>query len=229
MIPKIIHQVWSGSLPDFLKEWSKSWREYNPDWKYEFWDDDRMNSFIEEYFPEYVEVYNNFPYNVQRWDAIRYLFLWKMGGMYVDFDSECLEPIEGLFRGKDCCFSLEPHANPEFKDIPYLSNALMACSSEHPFMLQIIKKVFSGEPCSYPVDDKFFHVLSTTGPLVVTNTYDEYSYKDDIYLIPAELVAPFSIKEIGLIMTGIKNDLFEEKLQKARAIHYFLGTWRKNE
>ncbi|WP_246867052.1 glycosyltransferase [Parabacteroides distasonis] len=33
---------------------------------------------------------------MQRWDAIRYLILYRMGGMYVDFDYQSLERMENL-------------------------------------------------------------------------------------------------------------------------------------
>jgi len=58
-IPKIIHQIWSGiddPLPDFLKKWGQTWKEFHPDWQYEFWDNDRMNAFIREFYPEFVDV-----------------------------------------------------------------------------------------------------------------------------------------------------------------------------
>ena len=232
VIPKIIHQIWSGvksPLPDFMKEWGQSWIKHNPAWQYELWENDRMNSFIREYFPEYVDVYNRFPYDVQRWDAIRYLILWKMGGMYVDFDYECLESFEDILQGKECCFSMEPddHLNPKNEKTPYFfNNAIIACIAKHPFIHTIIKEVFSGKECEYRVDDKFHYVMGSTGPLRLVDIYEKYERKDEIYLIPAELVSPFGIGEIRVILSGIKNRYLEEKLQKARAIHYFLGTWR---
>ena len=91
-IPKIIHQVWEGKttpLPDFLCKLGKSWRDKNPDWEYVYWDKARMDSFVHEYYPFYMDIYNKFPYDVMRWDVIRYMILYKIGGLYVDFDYEC--------------------------------------------------------------------------------------------------------------------------------------------
>lgn len=124
---------------------------------------------------------------------------------------------------------MEPdvHLHPRDRRTPYFfCNALMACTPEHPFMLFVVKEVFLGKKCAYPVEDKFHYVMNTTGPHFLVNTYEKYDHKDEIYLIPAELVSPFGISEIGLIMNGFKNEYFEEKLQKAKAIHYFLGSWR---
>jgi mannosyltransferase OCH1-like enzyme len=235
MIPKIIHQLWSDTgypLPGFLKEWSKTWKEHHPAWQYEFWDNSRMNSFIHEFFPEYVDTYDRFPYDIQRWDAIRYLILWQMGGMYVDFDYECLESFEDILSGKECCFSMEPdsHLFPEGKKIPYnFNNAMMACMPRHPFMQLAIQEAFSKKVSAYPVSDQFHYVLSTTGPYMLIRNYEKYEQKDEIYLIPAEWVSPFGIGELKLILNGAKNEHFEKKLQTAKAIHYFLGNWQRTK
>ena len=74
MIPKIIHQVWEGRteyLGDTYKSLSETWKKFNPDWVYEFWDENRMDNFIYDYFPEMVDIYFGYPYGIQRWHAIR--------------------------------------------------------------------------------------------------------------------------------------------------------------
>ena len=74
-IPKIIHQVWSGidkPLPKLSHVLGNTWKRDYPEWDYILWDNDKMNSFVQEYYPQYWEAYNLFPYNIQRWDAIRY-------------------------------------------------------------------------------------------------------------------------------------------------------------
>jgi mannosyltransferase OCH1-like enzyme len=80
-IPKIIHQIWSGidePLPEIFRQFGETWKEHHPTWKYEFWDNERMITFVKKYYPQYWDTYNTFPYNIQRWDAIRYLILYKM-------------------------------------------------------------------------------------------------------------------------------------------------------
>ena len=148
--------------------------------------------------------------------------------MYVDFDYECMEPFDDIVDGKECCFSLEPACHLQLNDKrnPYFfNNALMACAPSNPFMLAIIEEVFSGKECEYPASNKFAHVMNTTGPHKLVNIYENYANKDDIYLIPADLVSPFGISDLRLIFSGFKSDLFDAKLQNAKAIHYFLGSW----
>jgi len=41
------------------------------------------------------------------------------------------------------------------------------------------------------------------------------------------LVSPFGMKEIKLLSTGITNEYFKEKSKKAKAVHYFWGSWKR--
>jgi len=41
-------------------------------------------------YPDYVEKLNSYKYDVQRWAMIRYLIFYMFGGIYVNFDYECL-------------------------------------------------------------------------------------------------------------------------------------------
>lgn len=230
-IPKIIHQIWSGEnkpLPDFFKALGDSWKENHPDWEYKVWDHDKMIEFVEKYYPLYLIPYQNFKYDVQRWDAIRYLILYQMGGVYVDFDYECLEPLDSLLTGKKCCFAQEPpeHARMFGKE-SYFNNALIAVIPGHPYVLQLIKRVFRADTRTY--SNKMAEVLQTTGPLMLMEEYELYPGKEDIYLIPAEYVSPFTKKQVNEYRTGNlsseKLEIMEKSLEKAYAVHYFMGTW----
>ena len=111
MIPHIIHQVWEGKtelLPEQFMQFAETWKENHPAWQYEFWEKKRMDTFVRKYYPEFAGTYFGYRYDVQRWDAIRYLILYKMGGVYVDFDYECLEPMDTYIFEKSCCLGLEP-------------------------------------------------------------------------------------------------------------------------
>ena len=138
-VPKIIHQVWegrNGDKPDkLLIQLAETWKSENPEWEYRFWGAKDIDQFLLSYFPEFIEKYNNFRYDVQRWDAIRYLILYKIGGVYADLDYECLEPLEWLFGTKNCCLGLDPMEHSRCFNKPYIiSNAFMAVSPYHPFL-----------------------------------------------------------------------------------------------
>lgn len=227
-IPKIIHQVWEGNtipLPDFLYELGKSWRNKHPDWEYIYWDKARMDSFVHDYYPFYMDIYNKFPYDVMRWDVIRYMILYKIGGLYVDFDYECLESIEPILGEWNCCLGLEPQQHGDlFNRKQVLGNALMASVAKNSFLKNVLEHVFSQR--TNDVSNRFFYVLNATGPFMLTDVYDVYDDKENIYLIPEEYVSPFTKNDVVLYMNDlVDEDVLEKKLDKAVAVHYFFGTW----
>jgi mannosyltransferase OCH1-like enzyme len=231
-IPRIIHQIWSGidePLPKRFKILGATWKEYHPGWRYEFWDNERINNFILENYPQYMTLYNQLKYNIQRWDVIRYLILYKIGGVYVDFDYECIAPLDNLLEKKICCFSSEPieHAMSFGKGI-YFNNALMSSVPKNLFMKLIIENIFNPAKEIKEYSDKMIEVLETTGPFLLTHLYESYDKKEDIYIIPAELVSPLSKTDVALFLQtqdASMNEWLEKKLEKAVAIHYFIGGW----
>ena len=236
-IPKMIHQVWSDKirpLPLFFQELSETWKSIYPDWEYVFWDDEKMDSFIKDYYPEYYFYYQSFPFDVQRWDTVRYLFLYKFGGMYVDFDYEAIEPLDDIIQHHICCFASEPkkHAQLFGKDF-YLNNGLIITTPNHPFIQKIINCVMSKYPASIVYKNILEEVLLTTGPHMLTDLYDSYENKQDLFIIPSDIVAPLNKTEV---VNYIYNEdvsleirmILEKKIEKAKAIHYFVGSWYKS-
>jgi len=228
MIPKIIHQVWEGRqnpLSDFYTQLSGTWKEHHPAWQYKFWDGDRMDAFVREHFPDFAGTYFGYRYPVQRWDTIRYLILFKIGGMYVDFDYECLESFDDLITENGTCFfAMEPdeHRRALGKTLCF-NNALMATSPGHPFFKHIIEHLTS-TPFSYS-GNKVHDVLTSTGPLMLSNLYENYK-GTDVRILPADQVSPWSQREVRNFVAGIADEeLLEKKLEKAIAIHYFWGSW----
>lgn len=229
MIPRIIHQTWEGRthyLGDHYSMLSDTWKEHHPDWKYEFWDGTRMDDFVYNYFPEMIDLYFGYQYNIQRWHVIRYLILYQMGGMYVDFDYECLECFDNYIKDESkCYFAIEPEQHfQSFGRGKYINNALMISPPGHPFFKYIISHLYSSS-ISYR-GDKYLEVLNTTGSLMLTKLYREYTDTRALAILPSERVSPFSRDEIQDYIHGKANEkLLNRKLKKAYAIHYFLNSW----
>lgn len=230
MIPKVIHQVWEGRkdpLPDFYRQLGETWKEHHPDWRYEFWDGDRMEAFVAGNYPHLKDAYSNFKYNIQRWDVIRYLILYKMGGMYVDFDYECLASFDDYISGDgNCYFAMEPEDHCiNFFGRDTFNNALMATCPGHYFFEKIIGHIFfeSKYICK---NNKVRDVHATTGPVMLTELYSDYPNKENIILWPEELVSPWSKIEVRDVMNKSADEHnMEKKLENAIAIHYFFSLW----
>ena len=229
-IPKIIHQIWSGidgPLPKHFKILGKTWRKTYPDWKYIQWDNKMMNDFIKKEYPQYWDVYTRFHYNIQRWDAIRYLILDKIGGMYVDFDYESLEPMDELIKDKECCFSLEPDIHSPKPGEKFFNNAMMLSVPGHPFMKKIVSSVFSEKSLEWDWRDKGACIMNTAGPEKLVSLYKalDEEEKKRIFLIPAKYVSPFDRYQLQKFWSGEWSDDLEHCLDEAYAVHYFFNTW----
>ena len=226
-IPRIIHQIYedmSGPTP-LLRGISQSWKELNPDWEYRFWNKKDIDAFLGMYYPDLIPIYQAFPYDVQRWDAVRYLILYKIGGLYVDMDYECTENISPLLCETECAMGMEPRGNAVLRRMPYIvGNAFMATVPGHPYFKELIDAVFhdnKNRGALYPERS----ILDTTGPYMTTRVYDNSKYKEQVSLIPAELVAPLTRDEVLKVMDDEISEGLANKIENSFAIHYFLGSW----
>lgn len=230
MIPKTIHQIWEGeTLSELYELFGKTWKEQHPDWRYEFWNGERMATFIKDHYPLLANFYFEFPYNIQRWDVIRYLILYQIGGMYIDFDYECIDSVDRYIDGNNkCYFSMEPEDHcVNFFGCDTFSNALMVSCPGHPFFKKIIDHIFFESKYVY-TNNKIHDVHATTGPVMLRELYKNYPFKDEIVLWPAELASAWSKSDVENFIKGTAEDLLEKKLEKAFAVHYFFSSWAKN-
>lgn len=227
---KIIHQVWEGKrepLPDFFIALGNTWRDKHPNWEYVYWDKQKMDAFVDNYFSRYRSIYDNLLYDVQRWDVIRYMILYQQGGLYEDFDYECLFSLEGLLDEENCCFGVEAkiHAGQIGKEC-IVGNALMYSEPGHPFMKKVLERSLSITHSSSM--DKASYVLNTTDPFMLTDLYETNKNQDSVVLLPSDLIFPLSRDEITLYIEGkIDEELLNSKLEKAIAVHYYFGSWTK--
>ena len=225
-IPRIIHQIYedpAGPSEGLLKL-AETWKEHHPTWEYRFWGRKEIEDFLTTEFPDFVPTYRAYPFNVQRWDAIRYLILYKIGGLYVDLDYECLEPLDSLLNDALCCMGMEPTVNAITHDKSMIiGNALMASVPNHLYFEAMIKDMKNGE--KYSTLSKSLQIMETTGPFMTTRLYEDYPNKDEITLLPAELVAPLTVFEVRDMASGLESSYLEDKVEKCFAIHYFGGSW----
>ena len=115
-IPKIIHQIWLGTLPipsSYLK-CMETIKEKHPTWEYKLWTDDNLPTdfILKESFEGNNLVADdmgnpNDPCSIGRLknnyarkaDVLRLSLLWHFGGVYMDVDMEALKPIDDLLTG----------------------------------------------------------------------------------------------------------------------------------
>ncbi|MFP5079120.1 glycosyltransferase family 32 protein [Pedobacter sp. JCM 36344] len=159
-IPKIIHQTFKDKNLPFITRWHIGrFLKRNPEYRYEFYDDERIEHFIaEEYDQETLKLYRRLNIGAAKADFFRYAVLYKKGGIYLDIDSG----ISGLLRNfinSDDVAIITREGDPNL----FAQWALIFAPS-HPFLkktMEIIKDNIVTN--KYPND-----VHKMTGPSVYT-------------------------------------------------------------
>ena len=228
-IPKIIHQIWvnENELPDTFSELVKTWKENHPNWEYRLWDEKAIKDLITTHFSEFLPYYEAFEHDIQRWHSARYLILLHWGGLYVDIDSECFAPIDLLLSNSSCCVGMEPEAGTmEYNKQRVAGNAFVASVSGHSYLKAIIEDIQTNFHRQFsPIP--FYQIMESTGSFLTSRVYNTHSEKEDITLIPAELVTPLTSQEVRLILHGEATQEIEGKLEKAFVLHYALRMWQR--
>lgn len=105
-IPTIIHQIWLGSpVPEVYEPYMRSWQEKHPTWEYHLWTDENVDTV----FPLYNQFYYDRAENHgMKSDILRWELLYRFGGLYVDMDYECLNPLDELHYAYDFYTGIQP-------------------------------------------------------------------------------------------------------------------------
>jgi mannosyltransferase OCH1-like enzyme len=94
-IPKIIHYI----APADRSRWHPIWNRCYPSWKQHFaefqhhlWEDhEEINQFVRQHYPDFYEMFMEFPAHIMRVDFVRFCLLHHFGGIYADMDMFCYQ------------------------------------------------------------------------------------------------------------------------------------------
>lgn len=115
----------------------------NPNFTVRIWTDDDLDELPifdrETYFGKWKNAL------AARKDYMQYNVLYEYGGIFLDVDFLCLEPLDELAWRYSYFSSLEPPV--DFMELPLSSNAMIGASRHSPVMLKMIKdwEVYSGK------------------------------------------------------------------------------------
>ena len=104
------------------------------DIEYKLWGLKECEKLVYQEFPEYIDLWKNFRYEIQRVDFIRYCILYQFGGLYIDCDIRPVKNLELVF--KDKLFFV--HWSNDEKKLPY--NAVMGAHQGQELFLDILKE-----------------------------------------------------------------------------------------
>lgn len=164
-IPKVIYQTFKTHKLPLLTRWHiHTMKKNNPGYAYEFFDDERIESFIQREFGDTIHaLYKRIAIGAARADVFRYAILYKRGGVYLNIDSLINGKLDDFITPEDEAI-LSAEANPGL----YVQWAL-AYGPGHPFLKRTLEKVFDNLTNNrYPND-----VHKMTGPTAYTAAVNE--------------------------------------------------------
>ena len=192
-IPKNVMLTWKDrNIPD---KWSLGYstvRLHLPDWKIHFLDDEGLRNVVKDNFPKYLDVYDNFPYNIQRVDFSRYAWLYIHGGIYKDLDLVLKRDISSYFEQGDLFLVSSGNIGSS------LTNCIMGSKKNHPFWIEMMEHAIL--PAEKFALGKHWKVMMRTGPLGVSKVAKETEYA--YVMLPRKLFLPLSVCDIGKIDPG---------------------------
>ena len=206
-IPKIIHQIWLGSpLPEEFIALQETWIQHHLDrgWSYKLWTDEDVAQ-LGLYNQEFYDATDN--YGVKS-DIVRWELLYRFGGVYIDTDYECLQPLDELHYTYDFYTALQP-LDTLFVQ---LGAALVGSIPGHPLL----------KHCIETIKDDWHHkgAPKKTGPVHFTKSFHAMAGKNGTQDIafPAMYFYPLGCRET--------MDNRDEWIQQgAFAVHWWAKSW----
>ncbi|APB98204.1 tetratricopeptide repeat protein [Polynucleobacter asymbioticus] len=128
-IPISIIQFWDNKVvPLGIEEIMQSWRNLNPSSRYQLFDDQSAQQFIQtHHLPDILRAFRMANHPAMRSDLFRLAYLYEFGGIYADADDLCINPIDQFIGGGiDLILVQEPTGS--------IGNNFLAASPKHPFI-----------------------------------------------------------------------------------------------
>lgn len=136
--PQIIHQIFlTEGRPSKLTKYEpaiESCRSMHSNWTHNLWTDESAAIFMAEHYPDIFPHYRGYKQSIQRANILRYALLEHFGGVYVDVDVTCLQPLDDLLHLP----FLTPGAYPAG-----VNNAFILSRPGHGFLRHLLEGVES--------------------------------------------------------------------------------------
>lgn len=205
-----IIQTWkTKNVPAYYHGYINKITNLHPQWNYMFFDDNAIVDFMKSKMPEYINVFNNLPYTIQKIDFFRYLAIYYYGGVYLDLDMDISHNFDNLMNSTVCSFPIEiknvsDHVLKLQNNDILIGNYAFYSPPRHPFLKNIIDNIVSPVISDKDINiaqsqhtdsSKDVFVYHTTGPILVSYTYNTFTNKDIINLIGP---VPFKKDQFGI-------------------------------
>lgn len=211
-IPKIIIQTGKTQNPPKYRGFIDLIKTKNPDYKYLFFDDQDIETFLKDNYSEYWKTYERLPILIQKIDFFRYIAVYHYGGIYLDLDMKVLKPFDDQLLNNNTVFPVDEYLTkplhrwkryrPFCKRNCYflLGQYAFAANKKNPFIKTLIDNIHmrieqivkehtdlglnkSKKNGSHRNQEMELYVYKTTGPDYVTQCFMDYYNKQEIFIL----------------------------------------------
>lgn len=181
-IPKIIHQMWIGPKPRPSK-FMATWKTKHPDYEYIMWTEEEISKRGLKF--ECISKINEIEEICGKVDIMRWEILFHYGGLFVDADSICIEPLNYLMdQHKSFC----GYENENVRQ-GLVAIGTMAFHKNHPLLRQAINHIKANEVSRAKTGNMAW---KNVGPLLFTKLLQTNLFPDVViypsyYFLPKHL------------------------------------------
>ena len=175
----------------------------NPEWRYTRYSDADVDAFVEAHaWPELLEQYKRLTTPITRIDVFKYLLIYVRGGLYLDFKSTIIHPLD-LVLVPDDSYILSQWTDPlsrEYSNLDEYMQWFLIGEAGHPFLKAVLDDIVINireyDPDVHGVDKNA--VLHLTGPRTYSKSIrrieDSHRHRHALYKT-----------ELGLLYTVFEN------------------------
>lgn len=234
--PRSILQTWkTHDVPEEYRDYVSSIKANHPDYTYTLLDDLEVDELVKTVTPEYYEAFRNFRRHIERVDFVRYVWLWKFGGVYLDLDIQCLKPLDTLVAQNQII--LAPEASEHCKmymrraDQGVLCNAAMISPPGMQFWKDLMDYIIAhyDDAPWWDIAGLTDNPVTKTGPMALTRFYEDTWNRDKYNIRVLSSCAFFPMSDWhneGRTMDGIPsitNDC--QDLSETYLVHRWGHSW----
>lgn len=191
-IPRTLHKIWLGNnpLPEKYTVLHKTWTDLNPNWKVQWWFEKDLAKIKPFMLRENYEWMMKSTNQAERSDILRLEILRLYGGLYVDTDVECLQPIDPILDRKNikCFGGFECYNQLEKRYV--VGTAVIGSVPNHPLIRLACKQLYSAMKHSAEHEtETLWRIVKGSGPHFFTDVW-EIGRDDTVMIFPSPIFYP---------------------------------------
>ena len=198
-IPHLFHFIWlGGDPPEEYEEYMQGWVERHPDWNVYLWEDRDMTGLFNQALYDYAQEIAPGYVGQLRCDIARLEAIYNFGGVYVDYDFECLKSIEDLVSPNNPLPSRRRDPVRFFaaweEQNRWVNNAFFGAEPKHPFVLRLIEGLADNIQ-----KHRQYKPNVMSGPQYLTRMYREWIAEEGdegIFVLPQNAFYPYGYHEL---------------------------------